>query len=77
MPSQDPVSIVENFLDVSYPVSPLVSEAWKTVKELAQRSDNSASKTLPTFDEYVEWSRKRNLFAVSEIYQYLTGNDLA
>lgn len=41
MPSQDPVSIVENFLDVSYPVSPAINEAWETVKKLAQRSDNS------------------------------------
>lgn len=37
----DPVSIVENFLDVSYPVSPAINEAWETVKKLVQRSDNS------------------------------------
>jgi hypothetical protein len=55
MPSQDPVSIVENFLDISYPISPVVSEAWKTVKELAQRSDNSRYVTaLEVVREYVK-----------------------
>ena len=56
MPSQDPVFIVENFLDVSYPVSPVVSEAWKTVKELAQRSGNPSSPKLPLerFEVYAE-----------------------
>ena len=59
MPSQDPVSVVENFLDISYPVSPAVSEAWKTVKELAQRSDNSRYATAQqAWVEYKEFISK-------------------
>jgi hypothetical protein len=59
MPIQDPVSIIENFLDVSYPVSPIVSEAWKTVKELAQRFDNSRYATAQqVWVEYKEFIAK-------------------
>jgi len=33
-------------------------------------------KKLPTLDEYIEWSKEHNMFAVPEIYEYLTGSDL-